>query len=34
MFMRSKIRTYMHEYVLQEGIILEIKENESLWDLK
>ena len=29
MFMRNKIKTYLHECILQEGIILEIKENES-----
>ena len=34
LFIESKVRTYMHEHTLQEGIILEIKENKSLGDLK
>ena len=29
-----KLRTYVQELTLWEGITLEIKENESLWDLK
>ena len=34
LFIESKVRTYLHECTLQEGIVLKIKENKSLGDLK
>ena len=29
-----RLRAYLHEFAPWEGITLEIRENESLWDLK
>ena len=31
---RNKVKKYLHECVLQEGSVLEVKEDEPLWDLK
>ena len=31
---RNKVRKYLHECILQEGSILEVKENVPPWDLK
>ena len=31
---RNKVRKYLYECILQEGSILEVKENVPPWDLK